>query len=52
MTDGWVILLMLLAVPGVCVLVYAVIVCWPQRIPKDQSVSGIRQRIEEEDVDG
>ncbi|WP_433664515.1 hypothetical protein ACQPW1_21620 [Nocardia sp. CA-128927] len=49
MTNGWVFVLVLIAVLGACILVYAAIVCWPQRIPKDQSVNGIRERIEDEE---
>ncbi|MFI7000438.1 hypothetical protein [Nocardia sp. NPDC050175] len=37
---------------GLPLVVLVVALFWPQRIPKDRSVSGIRQRIEEGDVDG
>ncbi|KZM70063.1 hypothetical protein AWN90_05640 [Nocardia terpenica] len=41
--------LLLLACLAVSALVYAVITLWPQRIPKERSVHGIRERIEDED---
>ncbi|MEG8180297.1 hypothetical protein [Nocardia terpenica] len=41
--------LLLLACLTVSALVYAVITLWPERIPKERSVHGIRKRIEDED---
>ncbi|NQE91460.1 hypothetical protein [Nocardia terpenica] len=49
MTDFGQFGLLLLACLAVSALVYAVITLWPQRIPKERSVHGIRERIEDED---
>ncbi len=43
-TLGWFIAL------GVPLAVFAAAVFWPERIPKDRTVRGIRERIEREDT--
>lgn len=43
LTLGWV------AVIGLPLGVLVAVILWPERIPKDRSVDGIRKRIETED---
>ncbi|NQE91851.1 hypothetical protein [Nocardia terpenica] len=50
MSDWGALGLLLLASLAVSVVVYLVVVLWPQRLPKDCSVQEIRRRIEEEDT--
>ncbi|WP_155980709.1 hypothetical protein [Nocardia sp. CNY236] len=48
MSGGW-IMLGWVAVFGLPLAVLVAVILWPERIPKDRSVEGIRQRIEDED---
>ncbi|WP_155981112.1 hypothetical protein [Nocardia sp. CNY236] len=48
MTSGWIILGWV-AVIGLPLVVLVTAILWPEHIPKDRSVEGIRQRIEDED---
>ncbi|WP_157777669.1 hypothetical protein [Nocardia terpenica] len=46
--SDWATLGLLLTALAVSVLVYLVVALWPQRVPKDKSVNGIRERLRAE----
>ncbi|GAB2650623.1 hypothetical protein [Nocardia goodfellowii] len=48
MSDGW-ILLGWIVVFGLPLAVVVAVIFWPDQVPPDRSVDGIRQRIEHED---